>query len=178
MMQKYVEMRERACADAVAASRTAVERWNRPCSHRLTLERIRNEFCRLTASANWQHITPSNVVLMKTMCRCCLRLLPDWPPLVSQAIEACFGFPDEKVRGLLWRLVLFIIQMEDYLDQTMTNSIKQQVAQHLAVVGHEFCDVIVDGFLGAIESAGYASEVALAVELALEEIRARGKHWA
>ena len=93
---------------------------------------------------------------MKDIARCCLRLLPDWPHVLVEMIDACFTFPDSIVRGLLWQSVLFALNIDERLDSSIRDPIKDRIAPHLFVKkDFEFYDLVVDGFLGDTWSGEY-----------------------
>jgi hypothetical protein len=160
MTQDLSTIRERAYKDVFRSSKVVLKKWNQPCGDYADLERIRNDFCRLTNPVTWVSISVKDINRLKEICRCCLRFVPDWPQLMAQSVDACFSFPDATVRGLLWRCVLFLIRMEEPLRHGVTSSIKDKIAQRLGAEG-EFKAVIVDGFLDTLNSECVAADVGL-----------------
>lgn len=160
MTQDRLIIREQAYKDVIRSSKIVVTPWNQSCVHDTDVVRIRDDFSRLTNPETWTHMNVRDRKRLETICRCCLRFLPDWPLLVAQSMDACFSFPDATVRGLLWRCVLFSVRMEARLCHGVTCSIKEKLADRLSGEG-EFKSVIVDGFLDTLESECIAVDVGL-----------------
>ena len=160
MTENRTVVRDRAYTDVMESSRLVVVPWNRPCVHNRNLQLIRDDMQRLKTPAAWTNCSARDISRVREVCRCCLRLLPDWPHLVADATEACFSFPDSITRGLLWRCVLFAIRMNDALGFGVSASIKEKIAQRLDAED-EFSTVIVDGFLDMLETECVAADVRL-----------------
>lgn len=153
-------VRDRAYSDVMQSSRVGPVPWNRQCVHNMDVKQLRDDMRRLTVPSAWGHVSGGDIKRLRELCRCCIRIVPDWPRLVADATDACFSFPDEIARGLLWRSVVFAIWMDQHLKSGVAASIKDKVARHLAADG-ELSNVIVDGFLDMLESKMVASDVGL-----------------
>lgn len=153
-------LRNRARDDLIQSTRFMPVAWNRVCTHELELDSIRDYLRRLTLPSSWGSVSSDDVRHLKTVCRCCIRLLPDWYLLVAGVTDACFSFPDSVVRGLLWRATMFALQFDDIHKTGIADSIKQRIAWHLEANG-EFELVMVEGFLATLASEQVAADVGL-----------------
>lgn len=158
---KHVSMRIQASKDVELSTRLPVKAWNTPCPHEWTIDCIRSDFQRLTAPSHWPCINEDDRRLLRTLCRCCLRCVPDWQLIVVASLDACFGFPDEMVRGLLFRSVIYLARMDQCVPQSISDEIKHRLAQHLDIAHHPACNIVVDGFLDTIESVRISSDAAI-----------------
>lgn len=135
-------LRNRAYIDVASSSKAYIFPWNRPCVHDRSAESTEIDFTRLTKSDIFPAITNDDIQALSVLCRCCLRLTPSWPRLVSESIAACFYFPDSVGRGLLWRNIIYIIR--NNYPVGLVNRIRHDIGFHLSAP-EEFFDVIVVG---------------------------------
>jgi hypothetical protein len=147
-----------AYGDVIFSAKLGVVPWNRPCMHYTNLDSIRDDFRRLTAPNSSVNPGENDVRLLRQLCRCCVRLLPTWTEDIALAVDACFLYPDQLARGLLWRMVVFAVRMDSTMGFGIEVAIKSKIARFLEADG-EFASLIVDGFIDALESNCIAADI-------------------
>jgi hypothetical protein len=157
MKYDRVSVRDQAYADVRHSSSIVVKAWNQCCPHGNDARTIREDFLKYTDSEYSAHLTAQERQRLTNICRCCLRLVPDWGRLVAHSFDAGFQHPDSAVRGLLLRCAIFLIRMESYLDYEVTSILKNKIAQRLEAEG-EFREIVVEGFLDTLESECIAAD--------------------
>lgn len=147
-----INLSDQAREDIRRSEEFTVYPWNETCPHSVTNEQVQESFLHCVSPASWGSLKDKDFAMMRRVCRCCLRFVPQWPLLVAESLEACFRFPDDISRGLLWRCVIFTVKMNDRLPFKVRDQVLRKLAIHLQVpVGFE--QGVAECFLGAVASA-------------------------